>query len=98
MHSRKVRLLALHGKGTSARIMKSQIKPIIDLLGDVVEVHYMDGGEISAPYQGKSLQSFLLACYSFIAQKLKPNLLACRHRKHLSERVVLCMVSTSKSK
>lgn len=54
MPFRKMRLLALHGKGTSARIMKAQIKPIVDMLGDIVEVHYMDGGEISAPYQGSS--------------------------------------------
>lgn len=52
--ARKIRLLALHGKGTSARIMKAQIKPIVDVLGDLVEVDYMDGGEVSAPYQGES--------------------------------------------
>lgn len=55
MSGRKIRLLALHGKGTSARIMKAQIKPLIDLLGDVLEVHYMDGSEMSAPYQGESM-------------------------------------------
>ncbi|SPO31867.1 uncharacterized protein UTRI_06704 [Ustilago trichophora] len=49
---RKFKLLALHGKGTSARIMKAQIKPIIDVLSDILEVHYMDGGVVSAPYQG----------------------------------------------
>ncbi|KAJ9477234.1 FSH1 domain-containing protein [Pseudozyma hubeiensis] len=32
--------------------MRAQIKPIIDLLGDIVEVDYIDGGERSAPYQG----------------------------------------------
>lgn len=53
MSTRKMRLLALHGKGTSGRIMKTQIKPILDILGDEVEVHYMDGGELSAPYQGE---------------------------------------------
>ncbi|EST06960.1 Serine hydrolase FSH [Kalmanozyma brasiliensis GHG001] len=52
MSDRKTRLLALHGKGTSGRIMKTQIKPIVDVLGDVLEVHYMDGSELSAPYQG----------------------------------------------
>ncbi|CBQ71605.1 conserved hypothetical protein [Sporisorium reilianum SRZ2] len=52
MPGSKFRLLALHGKGTSGRIMKAQIKPLIDLLGDVLEVHYMDGSEASAPYQG----------------------------------------------
>ncbi|SNX88101.1 uncharacterized protein MEPE_06812 [Melanopsichium pennsylvanicum] len=50
--TRKYKLLALHGKGTSARIMKTQLKPIIDVLGDILEIHYMDGGEVSAPYQG----------------------------------------------
>lgn len=53
MPPRKLKLLALHGKGTSARIMKAQIKPIIDVLSDAVEVHYLDGGAVSAPYQGK---------------------------------------------
>lgn len=53
MSDRKIRLLALHGKGTSGKIMKTQIKPIVDVLGDVLEVHYMDGSELSAPYQGK---------------------------------------------
>lgn len=56
MPTRKIRLLALHGKGTSARIMKAQIKPILDVLSDLVEVDYIDGGVISAPYQGKSRQ------------------------------------------
>lgn len=60
--SRKVKLLALHGKGTSARIMKAQIKPIIDVLGDILEVHYMDGGEVSAPYQGKLPLRFEIIC------------------------------------
>lgn len=50
----KIKLLALHGKGTSARIMKAQIKPITDILGDVLEVDFLDGGEVSAPYQGKA--------------------------------------------
>lgn len=62
MMARKIRLLALHGKGTSARIMKAQIKPLIDALGDLLEVHYMDGGEISAPYQGESLLHSLCVC------------------------------------
>lgn len=53
MPQRKIRLLALHGKGTSARIMRAQFKPLVDLLGDVLEVHYVDGGETSAPYQGE---------------------------------------------
>ncbi|SPO31981.1 uncharacterized protein UTRI_06704_B [Ustilago trichophora] len=52
MPTRKLKLLALHGKGTSARIMKAQIKPIIDMLSDILEVHYLDGGAVSAPYQG----------------------------------------------
>ncbi|GAC94987.1 hypothetical protein PHSY_002560 [Pseudozyma hubeiensis SY62] len=54
MSARKIRLLALHGKGTSARIMRAQIKPIVDLLGEIVVVDYIDGGEPSAPYQGES--------------------------------------------
>ena len=57
MPLRKIKLLALHGKGTSARIMKAQLKPIIEALGGIVEVHYMDGGEVSAPYQGTSMTS-----------------------------------------
>ncbi|TKY86904.1 hypothetical protein EX895_004192 [Sporisorium graminicola] len=52
MPEHKMQLLALHGKGTSARIMKAQIKPLVDLLDNVLDVHYMDGGETSAPYQG----------------------------------------------
>lgn len=54
MPEHKMQLLALHGKGTSARIMKAQIKPLVDLLDNVLDVHYMDGGETSAPYQGRS--------------------------------------------
>ncbi|KAI3489894.1 hypothetical protein L1887_45987 [Cichorium endivia] len=52
MPLRRFRLLALHGKGTSARIMKTQIKPIVDALGELFEVEYLEGGERCAPYQG----------------------------------------------
>lgn len=48
-----VRLLALHGKGTSASIMRAQIKPIVDALRDVVQVEYLQGHEACAPYSGK---------------------------------------------
>lgn len=54
MAPRKIRLLGLHGKGTSARIMKTQIKPIIDALGGILEVDFLDGGHVSCPYQGES--------------------------------------------
>ena len=61
MPLRRFRLLALHGKGTSARIMKTQIKPIVDALGELVEVEYLEGGERCAPYQGESAAINLVA-------------------------------------
>ncbi len=41
--------------------MKTQIKPIVDALGELVEVEYLEGGERCAPYQGESAALVVVA-------------------------------------
>ncbi|SPC68115.1 uncharacterized protein UHOD_08971 [Ustilago sp. UG-2017b] len=80
MAPRKIRLLGLHGKGTSARIMKTQIKPIIDALGGILEVDFLDGGHVSCPYQGIESVFPRQAYYSWYEQPTAASLQSAHNR------------------
>jgi predicted esterase len=45
----RLRLLALHGMGTSAQILSRQLRPLADAVADVAELVYLDGQEQCPP-------------------------------------------------
>jgi hypothetical protein len=51
----RLRLLALHGMGTSAQILARQLRPLADAVADVAELVYLDGQEPCAPVRRAAL-------------------------------------------
>ena len=45
----RLRLLALHGMGTSSLILARQLRPLVDAVSDVAELVYLDGQEQCPP-------------------------------------------------
>jgi predicted esterase len=45
----RLRLLALHGMGTSAQVLARQLRPLADAVADVAELVYLDGQEQCPP-------------------------------------------------
>ncbi|KAK0552224.1 hypothetical protein OC846_002975 [Tilletia horrida] len=50
--SRPTRILCLHGKGTSAKVLETQMKPLLKKLGSRVECVFLNGPVLSDPYHG----------------------------------------------
>ena len=42
----RLRLLCLHGMGTSAAILARQLRPLADATSDIAELVYLDGQEL----------------------------------------------------
>ena len=45
----RLRLLALHGMGTSSEILMRQLKPLTEAVSDVAELVFLDGQEQCPP-------------------------------------------------
>ncbi|PWN50155.1 hypothetical protein IE53DRAFT_369158 [Violaceomyces palustris] len=87
----KLRILVLHGKGTSARIMRAQIKAITDALADEAEFEFLQGHVDSQPYHGIE-RLFPNQEYKAWYENPSPKAIEAAHKRVLSAfRVPTCL-------
>ena len=51
----RLRLLALHGMGTSAQILARQLRPLAEAVADIAVFVFLDGQEQCAPVRSTAL-------------------------------------------